>query len=189
MNYTDFNDIPRKHYTVIYADPPWHYATWGPLAPSRQHYPTMSVADIANLPVRDIAAERAVLLIWGINPLLPAVLDVIKAWGFEYKTKAFCWVKLNKHAKYLSATAPMAFFTGMGKYTRSNPEDCWLATTAKNPDIWNHSIRQLVLDYRREHSRKPDIHRSIECLFSGPYIELFARRSERTNWDYWGNEL
>ena len=100
--------------------------------------------------------------------------------GFTYKTVDFTWAKLNK-------TKP-GFFTGLGYWTRGNPEMCLLATKGK-PKRISKSVPQLVVDRRREHSRKPDVmYTHIENLLDGPYIELFARQ-KRKGWDSWGNEV
>ena len=82
----------------------------------------------------------------------------------------------------------MGFFTGLGYWTRANPEMCLLATKGK-PKRNSKSIPQLVVEQRQEHSRKPDIvYNHIENMLDGPYVELFARR-KRNNWHSWGNEI
>ena len=175
-------DIDLK-YNVIYADPPWSFKTYSDKGKDRspeKHYSDMSFKDICNMPIGNIARDNSVLLMWAIDPLLDKAFEVIKAWGFTYKTVAFTWAKLNK-------TKP-SFFTGLGYWTRGNPEMCLLATKGK-PKRLSKSVPQLVIDKRREHSRKPDIMYShIEKLLEGPYIELFARQ-KRKGWDSWGNEV
>tara|TARA_R100001480_G_scaffold149503_2_gene149431 strand:+ start:394 stop:936 length:543 start_codon:yes stop_codon:yes gene_type:complete len=175
-------DIDLK-YNVIYADPPWTFKTYSNKGKDRspeKHYSVMSFKDICNMPVGNIARDNSVLLMWAIDPLLDKAFEVIKAWGFTYKTVAFTWAKLNK-------TKP-GFFTGLGYWTRGNPEMCLLATKGK-PKRLSKSVPQLVVDKRREHSRKPDVmYTHIENLLEGPYIELFARQ-QRKGWDSWGNEV
>ena len=175
-------DIDLK-YNVIYADPPWTFKTYSSKGKDRspeKHYSVMSFKDICNMPVGNIARDNSVLLMWAIDPLLDKAFEVIKAWGFTYKTVAFTWAKLNK-------TKP-GFFTGLGYWTRGNPEMCLLATKGK-PKRLSKSVPQLVVEQRREHSRKPDImYQHIENLLEGPYIELFARQ-KRNGWDSWGNEV
>ena len=175
-------DIDLK-YNVIYADPPWTFKTYSNKGKDRspeKHYSVMSFKDICNMPVGNIARDNSVLLMWAIDPLLDKAFEVIKAWGFTYKTVAFTWAKLNK-------TKP-GFFTGLGYWTRGNPEMCLLATKGK-PKRLSKSVPQLVVDKRREHSRKPDVmYTHIENLLDGPYIELFARQ-QRKGWDSWGNEV
>ena len=175
--------LPNKKYGVIYADPPWSFKTYSEKGKDRspeKHYPVLSIADIIRLPVDRIAKDNAVLLMWVVAPLLDQAFKVIDAWGFKYKTVGFTWAKSNK-------TKP-GFFTGLGYWTRGNPEMCLLATKGK-PKRLSKSVPQLVIDQRREHSKKPDImYKHIENLLEGPYIELFARQKV-SGWDAWGNEV
>ena len=174
-------DIDKK-YSVIYADPPWSFKTYSDKGKDRSpenHYSTMNFKDICNLPVNNIANDNSVLLMWVIDPLLDKAFKVIDAWGFKYKTVGFTWAKTNKKS--------LGFFTGLGYWTRGNPEMCLLATKGK-PKRISKSVPQLVVEQRREHSRKPDImYNHIENLLDGPYIELFAR-TKRKGWDCWGNQ-
>src|SRR5262245_25466312 len=94
-------------YRAIYADPRWSIRDW-------------DFATLAKLPIRDLAADDCVLFVWASDPLLARVMDLIRAWGFEYKTVAFYWVKLKARNR--------SFFTGPGHWTRANPEQCLLAT-------------------------------------------------------------
>ncbi len=173
----------KKKYKVIYADPPWTFKTFSDKGKGRspeQHYDVLDLPAISRLPINSISEDNAVLLMWVIDPLLDKAFEVIKAWGFKYKTVAFTWAKTNK-------TKP-GFFTGLGYWTRGNPEMCLLATKGK-PKRLSKSVPQLVVEQRREHSRKPDVmYKHIEDLLEGPYIELFARQ-QREGWDCWGNEV
>jgi len=173
----------NSKYKVIYADPPWHFKSYSSKGDGRnaiQHYDCMSISDISNLRVSDLASDDCVLLMWVVDPMLPEALEVIKAWGFKYKTVGFTWAKQNKN--------DLGMFTGLGYWTRANPEMCLLATKGK-PKRISKSVRQLIISQRQEHSRKPDeIYERIEQLLDGPYVELFARR-ERKGWDSWGNQL
>jgi N6-adenosine-specific RNA methylase IME4 len=178
----------RDHYRVIYADPPWTFATFSRKGKGRSaeaHYDVMTLADIKALPVADWAARDCVLLLWTTDPLLEKALEVVRAWGFTYKTIGFCWAKLNK-----SAPPPFderSFFTGLGFWTRANPELCLLATRG-HPHRVSRNVRKLIVAPRREHSRKPDAaYERIEKLCEGPYLELFAR-APRPGWDSWGLE-
>ncbi len=176
-------------YRVIYADPPWHFRTYSAKGKGRSadaHYDTLDLAGVKALPVAEWAAPDAVILLWATDPLLPQALEVMAAWGFTYKTVGFYWAKLNKS----SATeiyAERDFFTGLGFWTRANPEPCLLGTRGK-PGRRSAGVRKLVVAPRREHSRKPDVvAERIETLLEGPYLELFARES-RPGWDHWGNQ-
>jgi len=172
-----------KKYAVIYSDPPWAFKTYaktGMGKSAENHYPTMSLKDICELPVYDWAAEDCVLLMWTTAPFLEKSFEVVNSWGFTYKTMGFTWAKTNKKS--------LGFFKGMGYWTRSNPEFCLLATIG-SPKRINNSVNQLVVENLREHSRKPDrIYHDIETLLPGPYLEMFSRTT-RKGWDQWGNQL
>ena len=147
----------------------------------------MNMQQIRDLPVADLAAENCALFLWTTDPVLPQALDLIKQWGFTYKTIAFVWAKLNKNAPDTLWTAD-DFFTGMGYWTRANSELCLLATKGK-PQRQSASVRRLVVSPRREHSRKPDevSERIVQLMGDVPRIELFAR-TERLGWAIWGDE-
>ncbi|MDW8342317.1 MAG: MT-A70 family methyltransferase [Geminicoccaceae bacterium] len=175
---------PRAgRYRVLYADPPWTFATWSVKGKGRSaeaHYDCMSLEELKKLPVAEWAADDAVLLLWTTDPLLEKAFELIRAWGFTYKTVGFYWVKQNRSGK--------GFFTGLGFWTRANPEQCLLATRGR-PKRKATDVPKLVVAPRREHSRKPDaIYELIERLAEGPYLELFAR-STRPGWDAWGAEV
>ena len=181
-------NLPNKKYKIILADPPWHYRNWADRTASRwvgNKYSVMSVADISNLPVGDIADDDCMLFLWTTPPCLQEALDVLKKWGFEYKTKAFCWAKTNKKSN--------SWFWGMGYWTRSNTEDCWLAIKG-NPKRASAGIHQLIVEPVGEHSRKPDIVRKkiVDLCGDLPRIELFARKRDDMKyidgWDFWGDE-
>lgn len=173
----------NKKYNIIYADPAWSY-DFGKSS-SRfvgNKYDTMSKQDICNLPVKDITADNAVLLMWITFPKLDWAFDVIKAWGFNYKTCAFTWIKQNKKSQSL--------FWGMGYYTRSNAEICLLATKGKTLERKSHGIHSVIISHIEEHSKKPAETRDriVELFGDIPRIELFARQSVK-GWDCWGNEI
>ena len=139
----------------------------------------MSVDDICNIDVNRVADDNSVLLMWVTDPYLLDAFKVMESWGFNYKTVGFTWVKTNKSKGY---------FTGMGYWTRSNPEMCLLGTKGK-PKRLDMSVKQLVVSQRREHSRKPDeVYDRIEKMLEGPYLEMFARNT-RQGWDNFGNEV
>jgi len=182
--------FPKQKYGVIYADPPWAFQTWsdgGKGRSAENHYECMTMEDIRSLPVSSISEANCALFLWSTDPLLPAALKMIEAWGFKFKTIAFVWAKLNKSAPELFSADD--FFTGMGYWTRANPELCLLATKGK-PQRHSKSVRRLIIERRREHSRKPDevANRITELMGSDTSkIELFARQS-RIGWDAWGYE-
>ena len=161
---------PRPgHYRVIYADPPWSFATYSRKGKGRSpdaHYDCMDLDAIKRLPVAGWAHPDAVLLLWATDPLLDRALEVIQAWGIAYKTVGFYWAKLNKGTSAVASEAD--FFTGLGFWTRANPEPCLLATRGR-PRRRSGGVRKLVLAPRREHSRKPDeMYERIEALLEDP---------------------
>ena len=177
-------ELPKKTYKIIYADPPYYFKTYSNKGNKRsaiQHYNCMSIDDIYNLPINSICNNDCILFLWVIDPMLPEAIKVIKSWGFKYKTVAFTWVKENKKSN--------GYFTGMGYWTRANPEQCLLATKG-NPKRISKAVKQLVIDVRREHSRKPDCVRDriVELIGDLPRIELFARQRVK-GWDSFGNEI
>jgi N6-adenosine-specific RNA methylase IME4 len=177
--------FPDKKYQIIYADPPYHYQNWENKTASRwvgNKYPTMKFDDICKLPIQDICDKNCVLFLWVTPPCLMEAIKVISAWGFTYKTKAFCWIKKNKKTD--------SVFWGMGYWTRSNTEDCLLATKGITKRI-NAGVHQIIETPIREHSRKPDEVRNgiVQLLGDLPRIELFARPPIPEGWDAWGNEI
>jgi N6-adenosine-specific RNA methylase IME4 len=167
---------------VIYVDPPWRFTTYSAAGRGRTAdawYDTMSLDEIKALPVAARAASNCALFCWVTDPFLETAFDVLRAWGFKFKTVAFYWVKLNKDG------TP---FKGLGHWTRGNPEQCLLATRGSPPRL-SGNVDKLIMSPRREHSRKPDeVYDRIEKLVDGPYLELFARTT-RAGWDAFGNEI
>ena len=190
--------FPNKKYQIIYADPPWQFEyysrDWHKTVPQSRsvykHYNDMSIEDIKLIPVKEISNKDCCLFIWVVNSLLPQGLEVIKEWGFVYKTIAFTWVKQNK--------SEIGFSFGMGYWTRSNPEICLIATKG-SPKRVNAGIRQLILSPKQEHSKKPTEvrNRIVQLCGDLPRIELFARPPKDRlfedesykGWDLWGNEV
>ncbi len=173
------------NYQLIYADPPWQFRVYLKKVGNRsaeRYYPTMRLADIAALPISKIAAKNSVLLMWAIDPMLDVAFGVIKAWGFKFKTVGFYWVKENRKSP--------GFFSGLGYYTRANPEQCLLATRGVGLKRIDRGVRRLIVAPRGRHSEKPaEAYRRIERLFGNvSRIELFAR-NRRTGWDVFGNQV
>ena len=177
--------MEKNKYNIIYADPPWTYKVWSKKGENRtaqSHYNCMTKEEIQRLDVQRISADNSVLFLWVTYPCMEEGLELIRKWGFQYKTCAFSWVKLNK-----KSNTP---FTGMGYYTRANNEICLLATKGKPLKRISKGVQQIVLSKIREHSRKPDeVRERIVQLFGDlPRVELFARQKVE-GWDSWGNEV
>jgi len=172
-------------YEIIYADPPWHYnkrsknTKFG--GGITDKYPTMSIEEICAIPVQDWVEDDSVLFMWTTMPYLEKSFEVIKAWGFEYKTMGFTWVKMNK--------VNGKFFKGPGNWTMSNAEVCLFARRGKVLPRANKDVAQIIMEPRREHSRKPDRVRDdiVRLMGDRPRLEMFARTST-TGWDVWGND-
>lgn len=179
-------ELPKKKYKIIYADPPWEYSSdpkskrgiWG-LA--HQQYSTMKMDDLMKLPVDTISDDDCILFLWATFPNLQQALDLIKAWGFEFKTVAFVWEKLSK-------TNNTTKKYGLGWYTRSNCEIVMLGRKGKF-DRQSAAVQQIVKSTITKHSQKPDEVRKRILKLCGdiPRIELFARTRVH-GWDVWGND-
>jgi N6-adenosine-specific RNA methylase IME4 len=175
---------------VIYADPPWPFRTYSKERRQRtpdRHYDQMTIDDIKALPVAPLAADNCALMLWGTWPDLPEVLDVIRAWGFEYKTAALVWVKLNPNGEVLFVEED-DLFTGMGYGTRASTAYMLRASRA-SPLRLDAEVDQVVRSLVLAHSEKPEeVARRIERLYLGLRLELFARRSQ-PGWVCSGNEI
>ncbi len=176
----------NKKYNIIYADPPWSYRDKRDKHPrlcggASAHYNTMTIEEIKNLPVNKLADDNCMLFLWVTFPNLQEGLDVIKAWGFTYKTLGFSWIKTNK-----KNGKP---FFGIGYYTKSNCEVCLIGVKGK-PIVVSNKVSSVIIAPREEHSKKPDIVRDkiVELCGDLPRIELFARQKAE-GWDVWGNEV
>ncbi len=170
-------------YQIIYADPPWSYRDKA-LAGNRGaccKYPVMSLADLKALPVPTIAAPDCALLMWATFPKIDEALALIEAWGFEYKTAAFTWVKRNPKTP--------SWFWGMGRWTRANAEVCLLATKG-SPKRASAAVSSVIDTPIERHSQKPAIVRDriVQLLGDVPRVELFARQATE-GWHVWGNDV
>jgi N6-adenosine-specific RNA methylase IME4/transposase-like protein len=181
-------------FSTILADPAWSFDNYSQANTARtpqSHYDVMTVEEICALPVEAVAAQDCMLFLWAVSPRLPDAIRVGEAWGFEYKTVAFTWVKevaKGGRVRRLPVAHPLNWHMGMGYYTRANPELCLLFTRG-NPKRLSKAVRQLVIAPVREHSRKPDeIYTHIEALTTAPYLELFARQAQ-PGWIALGNEI
>lgn len=184
-------------YKVILADPPWDQKAGRKLEGYKTEngkqifnpksnlseplpYPTMTMQDILNLPIQNIADENSVLFLWITNKYLPKIETILTAWGFKYSA-TIVWAK-NKLGG------------GLGGNVRITTEFLIYATKGKPKckvpieSSWHNVKRDYVGGYPK-HSKKPKYFIDlIEQSFDGPYIELFAREN-RTGWSAFGNEI
>jgi N6-adenosine-specific RNA methylase IME4 len=171
--------MPDRRYVVIYADPPWRFEPFSrdtgmDRAPDN-HYPTMTVEQIANLPVPELAASDAALFLWATAPMLPQALDVMAAWGFTYRSH-LVWRKDRVATGYWVRNLHEILLIG----TRGH-------VPAPAPGDQPVSVYDAAVG---DHSAKPPLFRDlITDLFpTVPKLELFARGDAPAGWDFWGNE-
>lgn len=170
-----------EKYNIIYADPPWRYWHKEMRGAAENHYSTLNVEDICALPVAEISATDSILFLWATFPKLSEALRVIEAWGFQYKSVAFVWLKRNRKSS--------SWFYGLGYWTRGNAEICLLATKG-HPKRISASVHQFIVSPIEAHSKKPDVARDkiLELMGDLPRVELFARYRV-PGWEAWGNEV
>jgi site-specific DNA-methyltransferase (adenine-specific) len=194
MTIQEIKDLSIDPYQIVYSDPPWSFPkssrnlVKGGFNKSMKNfnvekvYPTLSNEDIAALPIKDIIAEDAACFMWTTDAHLPQAIEIMKAWGFTYKTIGFVWVKKEKSGKQVKMLAP---------WTNKGAELCLFGTKgAMTKHLGANDVFQVHEAQRREHSRKPDIIRDeIKRMFPDcKRLELFARTA-MPGWDAWGNEV
>lgn len=179
------SSLGGRQFQTIMADPPWRFTNrTGKMAPEHKRlnrYETMTLQDICALPVAEVAKEPAHLYMWVPNALLPEGLEVMKAWGFDYKSNII-WHKIRKDGG--------SDGRGVGFYFRNVTEVLLFGTRGKGARTLAPGRRQVNMmeTRKREHSRKPDEQYDlIEACSRGPFLELFARGT-RPGWTYWGNQ-
>ena len=177
--------VGRRRFKTILADPPWQFQNrTGKVAPEHRRlnrYGTLTLDQIKALPVERAAADTAHLYLWIPNALLPHGLEVMAAWGFQYKSN-LVWHKVRKDGG--------SDGRGVGFYFRNVTELVLFGVRGKNARTLKPGRRQVnyLSSRKREHSRKPDEQYSlIESCSPGPYLELFARGT-RNRWATWGNQ-
>lgn len=173
-----------KKYNIIYADPPWTYTGWRKGNRNvTKHYKTMEKDEIINMKdtIKSISDDNCIIFLWVTFPCLIEGLQVMKEWGFKYKTCGFNWIKRNKKSD--------TWFFGLGFWTRANSEICLIGIKGKI-ERKSNKVSQIIDTHIEEHSKKPAIVREkiVELVGDLPRIELFARQTAE-GWDCWGNEV
>lgn len=189
-----YPNLPDEKYQIIYADPPWDYGgkmqfdksaiknenkDWKReifISAANFKYPTVKTKDLMKIPLQKITDENCLLFMWVTNPHLEQGIKLGEAWGFEYRTVAFVWDKMNHNP---------------GQYTLSNCELCLLFKKGKIPTPRGaRNVQQLVRVPRGEHSVKPNVVREniVKMFPTQKKIELFARQKPE-NWDVWGLDV
>lgn len=171
--------LPKLESQVLYADPPWAFSNSGFDQSAAQVYPTLAIENICQYTdgektVKQLAKDKeSVLFLWVPEALLPEGLQVVKAWGFEYKAQ-MVWKKDR---------AP-----GMGWWVNSKHELLFIGArgTELHPATKFDSVFEAPVS---NHSKKPElVYEMIEKMYTGPFIELFARNT-RPGWVSWGNDI
>ena len=167
-------ELPKQKFSIIVADPPWKYNFSQTNERSIEtHYDSMDLDKIKSMKVP--TEEDSVLFLWATAPKLKEALEVMEAWGFEYKTCAV-WDKE---------------IIGMGYWFRGQHELLLVGTKGKvKPPKPELRLSSMIKSKRGKHSKKPlETHEMIETMFpKQTYLELFAR-SKREGWTSWGNEV
>lgn len=189
-NPIDFSALEGMKFKTILADPPWRFKNRnGAMSPEcntiygEYHYPTMSLEDIKNMPVKSLANKDCYLYLWIPSCLLEDGLNVLKAWGFRYRN-TIVWRKIKKDGSTSASSLGFPF---------RNAQELLLVGycgNLKKASVLNReSVHNIICDQKREHSRKPDkTYELIEKVSLPPYLELFSR-TQRDNWTVWGNEV
>ena len=167
-HYEDINSVASNTYKTIYADPPWNEQGGGKIKRGAdRHYPLMKNKEILGMAneVKRISEDNAHLYLWTTNNFLPLALDVVKEWGFEYKT-CITWVKDR---------------IGLGQYFRGMSEHCLFGVRGSLPYKINENSKRMqgftvITQKKTRHSEKPyKMREMVEKVSYSPYIELFAR--------------
>lgn len=158
---------------TIYADPPWLYDNQGTRAATGNHYGGMTVDELCNLPMQELAADDAHLHLWTTNGFIFDCPRIFAAWGFEYRS-SFVWVKPQ---------------IGIGNYWRNSHEFLLTAIRGDAKRFADKSLKSWLECERSRHSEKPEqVRVMLERASPGPYLELFGRSPAR-NWTVWGNQI
>ncbi len=163
-----------NRYPTIYADPPWRYENQASRAAAAKHYQTLSTFELCNLPVSKLVTLDAHLHLWTTNGFLFEAQDVMRAWGFTYKS-CLIWLKPQ---------------IGMGNYWRVSHEFLLLGVRGTLP-FRDNTCRSWLVERRRRHSQKPyAVRELVERVSPGPYLELFGRiELPNSNWTVFGNQV
>lgn len=191
-----FEELRYRYYGAIAIDPASRFSSYTAIQSqnptsrrdNERHYKTMSFAELAALPIKDLAAPTGChLFLWTSGPFLPQAFALIEAWRFKYSTRAFTWLKTRRTWGPGDPLLESDFHIGLGLTVRHQTEMVLLARRGNARRIAK-DVREVIVAGRREHSRKPDeFFRRVEHYCAGPYVELFARE-RRPNWDCWGDE-
>ncbi|MFC6021876.1 MT-A70 family methyltransferase [Plantactinospora solaniradicis] len=160
-----------RRYRTILADPPWDFQQKGTRG-AAQHYRLMLLERICRLPVEQLAEDDSHLWLWVTNATIHVGEQVIRSWGFSYRS-CLTWIKPR---------------LGLGVYLRNQTEHLLLGVRGRAPVLFRGQGSWFYAPLQ-EHSHKPEEQYAIiERCSPGPYAELFARRKQ-PGWDVWGNQV
>lgn len=174
--------LPTGPFDLIMADPPWRFKNFSKKGEGKNainHYSCMTVSEIAGMDVASLASKNCLLWLWATAPMFREALAVMDAWGFTYSTQGV-WVKTAKKGG-------LAFGTG---YALRSAHEPFIIAKRGKPKIQSRSVRSVVMEGRREHSRKPENAYAAAEALGGPdatRLDLFSRQI-RDGWTAWGNE-
>lgn len=171
---TDLNEliIAQEKFSCIYADPPWAYSNQATRSATQNHYSSLSIKQLQQLPIIELVHDDAHLHLWTTNAFLFECKELMESWGFQYKS-CFVWIKPEM---------------GIGNYWRLSHEFLLFGLRGQCPFL-NKSEKSWALHHRGKHSAKPEIIRNkIETTSPGPYLELFGRRPVK-GWTVFGNQI
>jgi N6-adenosine-specific RNA methylase IME4 len=181
----DLVALGANRFATVLADPPWRFQNrTGKMAPEHRRlsrYSTMELSEIMELPVAQVVRPTAHLYLWVPNALVLEGLEVMRRWGFTYKTN-IVWYKIRRDG------GPDG--RGVGFYFRNVTELLLFGVRGRSPRTLPPGRTQtnIIASRKREHSRKPDEqYELIERCSPGPYLELFARH-HREDWTQWGDQ-
>jgi N6-adenosine-specific RNA methylase IME4 len=158
-----------KKYQTLVVDPPWRFQRQSEKI--RPHYDLMDLESIKRFPIQEMAAEQCHLYLWTPNAFISEAHEIMKVWGFNYKTM-IVWVKHQM---------------GVGNYYRNSTEPILFGVRGRLPPL-RRNARTWFLADRHQHSRKPDeFFRLVESMSPGPRIDVFSRE-KRPGWDQLGNQ-
>lgn len=179
----------NKKYQLILADPPWQYhGSQTKMGAAGNHYNSMSMDDLKKIPIKDVLEKQAAVFMWATCPRLHMAIELIDAWGLNYRGVAYVWVKTAKDGRIINGQGVPPTFT------KPTTELLLAATTSKSGrpfpiQLFNQA--QVVLSPRGRHSEKPTIfkERLVELCGNVSKLEMFSRETQTEfGWDYWGNE-
>jgi N6-adenosine-specific RNA methylase IME4 len=171
-----YRNLPAGKFKAITIDPPWRYATSRAKGNNYAPYDTLTIRQIAKLPVREWADTSCQLWMWTVRMFDQEALDMCNYWGFEPKQEII-WVKAGEKIQ-----------VGMGWPLRNCHERCIVACRG---DIIQQvkNVNSVFVAPRGDHSAKPDkFYDIVEKINPGPYLDLFAR-TKRQGWTCWGDQI